>query len=103
MGAMIHFLVVGQPATVDFQRFAVFCSAPVGDILHCLSDCSMFEDLRAQWCLRCAIPPESGPQWTRHQWLFDCSCPLNSPGLIRAHIRFVGEASERFVSLTGAL
>ena len=23
-GAMIHFLVVGQPATVDFQRFAVF-------------------------------------------------------------------------------
>ena len=63
-----------------------FCSAPVGDILHCLSECSMFEDLRAQWCLRCAIPPQSGPQWTRHPWLFDCSCPLNSPGLIRAHI-----------------
>ena len=43
----------------------------------------MFEDLRAQWCRRCAIPPQSGPQRTPHLWLFDGCCSVSSPRLIR--------------------
>ena len=77
-----------------------FCLDPVGDLFHCLCVCPAFDDLRAQWYQRSGVPVQSAPEWCRHPWLFDTSSNLNSSGSIRAHVRFVGEASERFLRLS---
>ena len=38
-------------------------------------------------------------EWSRHSWIFDLSSPLDSRGTIRAHLRFVGEACDRFLAI----
>ena len=48
-------------------------------------------------CLRCDVPVQCSSEWSRHPWICDTSSPLNSPGSLRAHVRFVGEVCERFL------
>ena len=70
-----------------------FCHAPVGDLVHCLSECPWFEDLRTEWC---GIPVQAASVWSRHSWIFDTTSLLNSPGTLRAHVRSVGAVCRRF-------
>ena len=70
-----------------------------GNFFHCLCVCPAFDDLRALWCQRSGVPVQSAPEWCRHPWLFDTSSNLNSSRSIRPHVRFVWEASERFLRL----
>ena len=77
-----------------------FCvRPPSGDLFHCLSECPAFSDLRDQWCRQCSIHPDSVSFWARHPWLFLPSSSLNSVSSVRAHVLFVGQVCERFVSL----
>ena len=48
-----------------------FCHAPVGDLVHCLSECPWFEDLRTEWCRSPGIPVQAASVWSRHSWIFD--------------------------------
>ena len=65
-----------------------FCHAPVGDLVHCLSECPWFEDLRTEWCRRCGIPVQAASVWSQHSWIFDTTSLLNSQETLRAHVRF---------------
>ena len=77
----------------------VFCSAPLGDLANCLSECPAFADLRAEWCNQVSVPSDSVAFWARHSWIFNPRCSLNSMTHIFAHVSFVGQVCERFVAL----
>ena len=72
-----------------------FCHAAVGDLVHCMSECPWFEDLQTEWCRRCGIPVQAASVWCRHSWIIDTTSLLNSPGTLRAHVRFVGAVCRR--------
>ena len=76
-----------------------FCDATQGDLFHCLSECAAFSDLCEQWCRRVSVHPNSIPFWVRHPWLFNPTSSFNTFRTVLAHVSFVGQACERFVSL----
>ena len=77
----------------------VFCDAPQVDLAHCLSSCLAFSDLREQWCRRVSVPLDAAAQWACDPWVFNPSSSHNSDATIVAHISFVGQVCERFLSL----
>ena len=76
----------------------VFCSSPLGDLAHCLSEFPAFADLRAEWCNQVSVPSDSAAFWARHSWIFNPRCSLNSMTHILAPVSFVGQMCERFVA-----
>ena len=53
----------GRPRdTLTARKVAILCCA-LGDLWHCLSECPVFADLRAQWSLRCGISPQVVETW----------------------------------------
>ena len=70
---------------LSFPLLCPPCEAPSGDLSHCLSECPAFSDLREQWSQQCSVNPNS----------FHSGFAI----LVHAHVAFVGQVWERFVSL----
>ena len=87
--------VVVPQDTLASQKVAVSVIA-MADLWNCLSERPAFADLRAPWALKCGISPQVVETWSHHPRIFDPGSVHNSPGFVRAHIRFVGEVCQRF-------
>ena len=71
--------------------FVAFCK-----LLHCFSDCSTLQDIRA--LLRCGVLLQAGSEWTLHPWTSDLRSSGYSHGLVRPHMRRVCDTCECSVS-----
>ena len=89
----------GCSSSLGQSLSCVSCDAPQGDLAHCQSSCRAFSDLREQWCRRVSVPPDAAAQWACDPWVFNRSSSHNSVATLVAHISFVWQVCERFLSL----
>ena len=92
---MIQAQVVELPVTGTHLPYAASAALMWGDLAHCLSCCPAFSDLRAQWCVDTGVAPSDGPWWASGEWVFHPWHVVNTPSVMRAHVRFVGLVCSR--------
>ena len=92
-GVTILALVVVQLVILATHILACSMMLLKGILAHCLSS-----GLREQWCRRVSVPLDAAAQWACDPWVFNASSSHNSVATVVAHISFVGQVCERFLS-----